>query len=139
MTEDNSDRKVQTAIEVAVRLGVIVLLAAWCLQIVAPFIGVLAWGMVIAIGATAPFERLVTLLRGRRGFAAATFVLVSFVVLIGPAIMLSETLVSGAQHFADDISDGRLTIPPPPASTAEWPIVGSQQPCRNRRREKPAW
>jgi predicted PurR-regulated permease PerM len=53
-------------------------------------------------------------------------VLLGLALLVAPAIILSGTLVSGAQHFAADIGDGRLTIPPPPARMAEWPIVGGQ-------------
>jgi hypothetical protein len=36
------------AIEIAIRLGVIFLILAWCLQIITPFIGLVAWGAIIA-------------------------------------------------------------------------------------------
>ncbi len=120
----DSDNRVRTAIEIAVRLGVVVLLVGWCLLIVAPFIGILVWAMVIAIGSTTPYEKLASLLGERRGLAATAFVLAGLLVLIVPAIVLSETLVSGAQYFADDVAAGQMTVPPPPPKVADWPIMG---------------
>ncbi len=120
----DSENRVRTAIEIAVRLGVILLLVGWCLRIVAPFIGILVWALVIAIGATAPYDKLVSLLGERRRLAATAFVLAGLLVLIVPAIVLSETLVSGAQYFADDVAAGQMTVPPPPAKVADWPIIG---------------
>lgn len=121
-----SENRVRTAIEIAVRLGVVLLLVGWCLQIVAPFIGILVWALVIAIGSTTPYEKLVSLLGERRGLAATAVVLVGLLVLIVPAIILSETLVSGAQYFAEDVAAGRVTVPPPPAKVADWPVVGER-------------
>jgi len=122
----DSENRVRTAIEIAVRLGVVLLLVGWCLQIVAPFIGILVWALVIAIGSTTPYEKLVSLLGGRRGLAATVVVLAGLLVLIVPAVLLSETLVSGAQYFADDVAEGRVTVPPPPGKVADWPIVGER-------------
>ena len=122
----DSENSVRTAIEIAVRLGVLLLLVAWCLQIVAPFIGILVWALVIAIGSTTPYEKLVSLFGERRGLAAAAVVLVGLLILIVPAVMLSETLVSGAQYFAEDVAKGRIAVPPPPPKVADWPIVGEQ-------------
>ena len=123
----DSENRVRTAIEIAVRLGVVLLLVGWCLQIVAPFIGILVWALVIAIGSTTPYEKLVSLLGGRRGLAAAVTVLAGLLVLIVPAVLLSETLVSGAQYFADDVAEGRVTVPPPPGKVAV-PPPGSPSP-----------
>jgi predicted PurR-regulated permease PerM len=122
----DSENRVRVAIEITVRLGVVLLLVGWCLQIVAPFIGILVWALVIAIGSTTPYEKLVSLLGERRGLAATVVVLAGLLVLIVPAVMLSETLVSGAQYFADDVAEGRVTVPPPPAKVADWPIVGER-------------
>ena len=41
-------------------------------------------------------------------------------------MLLSETLIAGAQHFATDLENGRLSVPPPPERVAGWPIVGER-------------
>ena len=118
--------RVRTATEIAVRLGALLLLTLWCLQIVAPFIGILVWAMVIAVATSSPHERLSQWLGGRRGLAASMLVIGGLLLLIIPAVLLSETLVSGAQQFADDMADGRLDIPPPPDRIADWPLIGDR-------------
>lgn len=116
----------RTAVEVAVRLGVIGLLVVWCLQIVAPFLGIVVWALVIAIAADGFCARLSAVLGGRRGLAALLFVLLGLAVILGPAVVLSETLVSGAQHFSAEITEGQARVPPPSPDVARWPVVGPQ-------------
>jgi predicted PurR-regulated permease PerM len=72
------------------------------------------------------FERIAARLGGRRGLAASLLVAVGLLSLIVPAVLLSETLVSGTQAFANDMEDGRLSVPPPPDHVADWPIVGER-------------
>ena len=49
---ERADR-VRDATEIAVRLGVLLVLVVLCLWIMAPFIGILMWAVVIAIGGIA--------------------------------------------------------------------------------------
>ncbi len=120
------EESMRRATDIAVRLGALAIIVAWCLTIIAPFVGIVAWGLIIAIGVTGPYESVTKALGGRRGLAAALFVLLGLVLLVTPAVLLSETLVSGAQRFAREISDGSLAVPPPPPNVADWPIIGSQ-------------
>jgi predicted PurR-regulated permease PerM len=114
------------ATEIAVRLGVLAIVVAWCLQIIAPFVGIVIWGMIIAIAATSPYEAMVRGLGGKRALAATLLVCLALAVVVVPCVMLSSTLISGAQEFSADIADGSLEIPPPPSHVADWPIVGSR-------------
>jgi predicted PurR-regulated permease PerM len=114
------------ATEIAVRIGVLVVVVAWCLQIIAPFIGIVIWGVIIAIASTGFYEAIARGIGGRRKIAAGILVMLGLTVVIVPAVLLSETMVSGAQHFAADVADGALDIPPPPPHVADWPIIGDQ-------------
>ena len=123
----NSDASsTRTAIEIFVRLGVIVLILGWCLQIIAPFVGIVVWALIIAIAADAPFNRLCGWLGGRRGLAATLVVSLAILAFAIPTVMLSETLVSGAQSFAGDLASGSVAVPEPPTSVREWPLVGER-------------
>ena len=115
---------VRNAVEIAIRLGAIALLVASCLMIIAPFVSIVVWALIIAIAADGPFEALCRRLRGRRRLAATLLLLLALVLLIVPAVRLSETLISGAQSFAQDVKDGRLHVPPPDQRVAGWPLVG---------------
>lgn len=124
--EDVATPALRTAIEISIRLGTIAILVAACLMIIAPFLGIVVWALIIAVAADGPYERLAGLLGGRRVLASVVLVTVTLAVLIVPVAGLSGTLISGAQDFAHDISDGTMHIPPPAASVAEWPVVGKR-------------
>jgi len=115
---------IRTAVEIAIRLGVIFLIVAWCVRIVWPFLGIVIWALIIAIALETPFEKVVRWSGGRRGLAATAVIGFTIVVLAIPTVMLSETLVSGARNFAKSLSEGTLHVAPPPANVARWPIVG---------------
>jgi len=113
------------ALEIAVRLGLLALLVAWCFQIVRPFLELVAWGLIIAVATYPVYRRLEAGLGERRGLAATLFTLILLAVLIGPTIMLAGTLVEGAHEFASELSPGTLSVPPPPKAIGGWPLVGA--------------
>jgi predicted PurR-regulated permease PerM len=110
--------------EIAVRLGMLGFVVFWCFQIVALFVGIDAWGLIIAIGASGPYEAMAKAIGGRRGFASTAFVIVALAVIIVPAVLLSDSLISGSQYFAQEVADGSMEVPPPPSHIAEWPVIG---------------
>src|SRR5512134_569767 len=94
--------------EATVRVGVLVVLVAWCLQIVWPFLVPLVWGVIIAIAAYPAYRWLQVALGGRRKLAATIFTLLALVLLIGPTILLGETLIASAQELATNLRDGTV-------------------------------
>jgi predicted PurR-regulated permease PerM len=124
----NGDRSRQalpaSAMDAVIRIAIVLLLAAWCFEIVKPFITSFVWGVIIAIAAYPLYDKLCAALAGRRGLAAGVMVLVGLLVLIVPSVMLSGTLVEGALQLADALRDGALEVPPPPDSVRTWPLIG---------------
>jgi predicted PurR-regulated permease PerM len=118
--------ELRTAVEISIRLGTLFLLLGLCLLILAPFMGIVIWALIIATAAEGSCAWLAKRLGGRRGLAATVLVLCSLLLLIVPSVLLSETLIGGAKHFAADLADGKLSVPPPPDKIADWPVVGSQ-------------
>jgi predicted PurR-regulated permease PerM len=118
------EETVNRATEIAVRFVVVGFIVYWCFQIVAPFIGIVAWALIIAIGSAKPYESFARAIGGRTGLAATLFVTLGLAVMIVPAVLLSETLVSGSQQFAKDVVAGTIQVPPPSARVADWPVVG---------------
>lgn len=116
---------IRSAVEIAVRLGAIALMVGWCLLIVAPFLGIVAWALIIAIAMDDAFEALCRRLGGRRVLAAAICVGVALALVFGPAVLLSESLVSAAQHLAQELKGRPLELPPPRPEVREIPFVGS--------------
>jgi predicted PurR-regulated permease PerM len=110
--------------EATVRVGTVLLLVAWCFQIVQPFFIPIVWGMIIAVASASGFRWLEGRLGGRSGLAAAVTALLLLTVLIVPMVMLSGTLVGSAKELARHLSAGTLKIPPPPPEVGAWPIIG---------------
>jgi predicted PurR-regulated permease PerM len=61
---------VSRAVEVSVRVGLLILLLAACFLIVRPFLTLTAWGTVVAITAYPGYRKLQSVLGGRGGLAA---------------------------------------------------------------------
>ena len=123
--DPDSSAFVERSIEAAIRIALIALLAAWCFQIVRPFIVPILWGMIIAIAVYPGYSRLVDALSGHRIMAAVIVALVLLVLLLVPASLLGASVVEMAHGLVRGVEDGTLEIPPPPAWAAGLPFFGA--------------
>ncbi len=114
------------ALEITIRLGLIALMLVWCFTIVRPFLEPILWGIIIAVASYPGYRRMEAGLGGRRYLAAAIFVVLALAVLILPTVMLADTVIGATGTAADALADGDIEVPPPPASVADWPIVGKR-------------
>ena len=96
------------AIEIAIRLGVIFLILVWCLQILTPFIGLVAWGAIIAVAIYKPFQKLVAKLGGRKKLAVTLIVVGSIAAVLIPVISLSSSMIESATTISTEINEGRI-------------------------------
>lgn len=119
-----SRNAIRSAVEIAIRLGAIALLVGWCLMIIAPFLGIVVWALIIAIAVDDGFEKVCAWLDGRRVWAAVLYVGLALLLIFGPTVLLSETLVSAAQDYAHRLKAGELVVPPPAAAVRDFPVVG---------------
>jgi len=123
--EDHEDR-IRYAVEAAIRIGVITLLILWVYTIIAPFLGAIVWGGIIAVAGFPAYSWLLAHCGNRRAPAATIFTLIALVLLVTPMVWLTTAVVDWGQHSAAEISDGRLEVPQPPESIRSWPIVGER-------------
>lgn len=114
------------AIEIAIRLSLIFLILAWCLQILAPFISLIAWGAIIAVSIYPLFVKLTDKLGGKKKLAVTLIVVISIAAILIPVISLSESLVKGATSVGTQISNGTAHIPPPSETVKDWPLIGEK-------------
>jgi predicted PurR-regulated permease PerM len=115
---------VNRALEAAIRIGVVVLLVAWCFQISRPFIVPIVWGIIIAVAVYPGYRRLLPLTGGRAGVSATLCAFLLLVLFIVPALLLVGTLIDSAKTLATDLSNGTISIPLPPENVSTWPIIG---------------
>ena len=113
------------ALEVSIRVGLLILLLVACFLILRPFLTLTAWGIVVAIAAYPAYRKLQGVLGGRGKLAAVICTVFLLAVLIFPVVLLTKTLVEGIHTLTVRLQNGTLTIPPPPPSIERWPIIGA--------------
>jgi predicted PurR-regulated permease PerM len=116
----------QNTIEAAIRLGLLLLLAAWCFMIVRPFIEPVMWGVIIAVATYPLFVKLKSVMGGRNKLAAFVFTLIALAILIIPTMMISDSIIHTSQVISAKYEQGQLQIPPPKDDVKQWPLVGEK-------------
>jgi predicted PurR-regulated permease PerM len=115
-----------SAMEITVRLGVVLLLFSWCFQIISPFIMLVLWGAVISVAVYPLFLKLAARLGGRNKQAVAIMVLLGLAIVIVPTVMLSDSLIHTATTVGSKIQEGTFEVAPPPDKVKDWPVVGDK-------------
>jgi predicted PurR-regulated permease PerM len=114
------------AIEIAIRLSLVFLIMAWCLQILMPFISIVVWGAIIAVAIYSPYLKLVEKLGGRRKLAVTLIAVIGIAVILVPVFSLAGSMADGATKLGHEISSGQVAIPPPSDAVKEWPVIGEK-------------
>jgi len=122
----DSRRSIKLAIEIAVNLGLIILILFWALMILKPFIALVIWGAVIAIASYTPFLKLQSAFKGSKKLAVMAFAVIGLSIVIVPTWMFAGSLIESTTSLGRNIADGSMHIPPPSDSVKEWPLVGEK-------------
>ena len=112
------------AVDIAIRVGLLALLAYWSWAIIAPFLTILVWSAILAVALYPLFDWLKKRLNRPRLAATLVTLLCVFVVL-APLVWLGFGLLNGVEFAANKLEAG-ITVPLPPESVKEWPLIGEQ-------------
>jgi predicted PurR-regulated permease PerM len=125
-TNQASDGKsyVAKAVEVSITVGLVLVIILWCFRIGRPFLETIVWSVVIAVAIHPIYDRLRSILGGRRRLAATLITLIALALLVVPAIMLSGSLVDTIQEYSTKLEEGTLRLPPPSENVKSWPVIG---------------
>jgi predicted PurR-regulated permease PerM len=113
------------AVEASINVGLVALLAAVCLLILAPFVSIVAWGIIIAVASYPTLRRLQSALHGRGGWAATIWTVLLLAVLIIPVVLLATSTVEGVHSLTEHLHEGTFIVPPPPPNIENWPLIGA--------------
>ena len=113
------------AIATALRIGFVGLLIILSWLILKPFVMLVMWGIIIAVGIYPIFKKFASLLGNREKLASTLITLFALAVLIIPSFYLMESTIGGAQNFAAQLEEGTFKVPPPPEAITEWPVIGT--------------
>ena len=105
------DAFVRNAIEAAVKIGVVLIIVWWCFLIMWPFIGIVVWGIIIAVAIYPMAAWVGTRLGGRYKTAAAIMTVLMLVVLVIPAIELATVVVDNVETLTSRLEGEKLQRP----------------------------
>jgi predicted PurR-regulated permease PerM len=112
--------------DTTVRLFILLLIVAWCLLIMYPFVSIILWSLILAL-AMLPLHRSLAKKMGGRPKLASFIIVFSFlVIIILPTGLLISSLVDEVKEFKASYENGTLTIPAPAEKVKEWPIIGDK-------------
>jgi predicted PurR-regulated permease PerM len=109
-----------------IRVGLIVFLVIMSVRVFAPFAGILIWALILAIALYPLHQRMAKSLGGRQGRAATLLVLAGLLLIGAPTIMLGGSFASHVQDVYNAFENNTLSIKPPDAKVADWPVVGNK-------------
>jgi len=112
------------AIATALRIGFVGLLIVLSYLILKPFLFVVMWGIIIAVGIYPLFKKFAALLGNRKKLASTIITLFALALLIVPSYYLMESTIGGMQNLAAELEEGTFKVPPPSENIAEWPLIG---------------
>ncbi|PQV46945.1 putative PurR-regulated permease PerM [Jejuia pallidilutea] len=110
-----------------IRLVVISLLLLWGFFLVKPFIGILAWAVILAV-ALFPLYKKVRFVFGEKHQkkASTLFSIILVTLLIVPTYSAVSSLFSSVNATLTAIDNNELKITPPTEKVKEWPVLGTQ-------------
>jgi predicted PurR-regulated permease PerM len=112
--------------DTTIRLFILILIVAWCLMIMLPFVSIILWSFILAL-AMFPLHRSLSKKLGNRPKWASFIIVFTFLVIVLlPTSLLISSLVDEVKEMKVSFDSGTLTIPAPAEKVKEWPIVGEK-------------
>lgn len=109
-----------------IRIGLIALVVVLCVQIFSPFLGLMMWALILAVGLYPIHSKLTKKLGGKSGRSATIIVLLGLLLIGGPVLMLGNSFVNHLHDGYSQFHEGNLSIKPPQDSIAEIPVIGEK-------------
>lgn len=125
--QDNQQKaeKVNIAIEIAIKLGLLAIVIYLSYLIAKPFIAIVVWGVIIAVAISPWVSSLEKRFGHRRKIIIGITVAVIAALLI-PTYLLSGKMIDSSQTLVQTMKEGNISIPPPAEKVKEWPLIGEK-------------
>ncbi len=119
------EEKVNLAVEIAIKVGLLALVIYLTYLIAKPFIAIVVWGIIIAVALSPLIKSLEKRFGNRKKMIIGITVAVIAALLI-PTYMLSGSVITESQHLVQVMQDGNVSVPPPTEKVKEWPLIGKK-------------
>ena len=110
--------------DISIRLLILLLIVAWCLLIMSPFLSIILWSLIIAL-ALLPFHQTFSKkMGGKPKLASFIIVFFLFIIVVVPAGFVIDSLVDEVKELKTNFKNDDVSIPLPNEKVKEWPMVG---------------
>ena len=100
-------------LDVLIRYGLLLVLVLLCYRIFAPFIGLMAWAVILAITLYPLQQYAARKLKLRPGVAATAVVLAAVLMIVAPTAVLLVSFGDSVQATAHSLQGKKIEVPPP--------------------------
>jgi len=112
--------------DTTIRMFIMLLIIAWCLMIMYPFLSIILWSLILALAIYPLHKKLAKKMGGKPKLASTIIVISILVIVMLPTLFLVGSLVDEVKVIKTNYDQGGLTIPAPTEKVKEWPIVGNK-------------
>lgn len=120
------DRLAARLLDVLIRAGLILAMVVLCYQVFSPFLGLMAWALILAVTLYPAQQALARKLGGRQGLAATVLTILGIALVVVPTAVLMNSLGDSVRGLIAAVQTNTLAVPPPRESVANWPVVGGR-------------
>lgn len=113
-----------SVLEALIKAGLILLLVLFCYQVLAPFMALMLWALVLAITLYPAHQKLTPRVGNKPGLAATLIVLFGVLLLVVPSGFLLSSVADTVSPLIGKMQSHSLQIPPPQEQVASWPLIG---------------
>jgi predicted PurR-regulated permease PerM len=124
--QDLVDRISTRLLDVLIRAGLILAMAALCYRVMSPFVTLMVWAIILAVALYPAHQFLARKLRGKQGLAATLLVLFGALIIVFPTALLLSSLGDSVRGLVHDIQANTLEIRAPGEGVKDWPVVGER-------------
>jgi predicted PurR-regulated permease PerM len=110
--------------DITIRLFILILIVAWCLMIMLPFVSIILWSIILSLAMFPLHGTLAKKMGGRPKLASFIIIFSILIIVILPVGLLIGSLVDEVKELKASYDSGTLTIPEPTEKVKEWPIIG---------------
>jgi predicted PurR-regulated permease PerM len=112
--------------ETTIRLFVLLLIIAWCMMIIYPFVSIILWSLILGMALFPLHQTMAKWMGGRPKLASFIIVLAILAIFIVPMGLMIGSMVDEVKSIKALYDSGNLIIPEPSVKIKEWPIIGEQ-------------
>ena len=115
-----------SAYDTMIRMFFLMLIIAWCLLIMLPFVHIMLWGLILGVAFMPIHSSLTKWMGGKPKLASTIIVLTTLAILIIPSLFFLDSIIEGVKGIKSSYQAGTLTIPQPSEKVKSWPLIGNK-------------